>query len=92
LDKELRLSASQLLHVFVPSATSVETPETFNNIERGLAALRREFADEGGVVGPRRAQIASVSSDRRAPDHGFAHLTAPDSKALLNDTLKDHLR
>ena len=32
---------------------------------------------------------ASVSSDRSAQDRGFAHLTAPNSKALIKDTLKD---
>jgi hypothetical protein len=28
----------------------------------------------------------------RVQDRGFAHLTAPNSKALIKDTLKDRLR
>jgi len=37
-------------------------------------------------------ESASVSSDRSAQDRGFAQLTAPNSKALIKDTLKDRLR
>jgi hypothetical protein len=35
---------------------------------------------------PLPPQRASVSSDRSAQDRGFAHLTAPNSKALIKTT------
>ena len=39
-----------------------------------------------GSTGANSDQSASVSSDRSEQDRGFAHLTAPNSKALIKTT------